>query len=480
MSVDPSTNRKKRKYRFPLNPHTNPVLLEKKPDSRFIGPIRSLLSALLVISSYCMAETDTVEPPGKSRVILDHLKNGVDALTDPLITGEESSDGLYSSSWGPANVRLSMLRGLKITWADSDFSLRVGGRFFLDLAVYIEDQNNLGDSGLGARTILVEMNGQLNKNWPYRLSWGGFTEGGKVNSSGVQLDDAFIRYLGFDHVVLTAGQHTEPFSLEQQTSSLNTTFLERALPNAFVPGTTVGISAAFGGENWFASGGFFSEQISDYKDQGSQGYGVTGYLSTSPWRIDQGVVHFGSSWSYRVVTDEKDIFFRYRPESGLTEVRYVNTGIILGAESIRRLGVDIVTIFGPWSFQGEYIYTDVERNLGFQNVDFDGWYAFLSWFVTGESRKYRENGVIGAVTPNHSYGAWEIALRVSGIDLNDADISGGEEQNLTFGVNWYIHQQMRVMFNYSYVMTDANANGNGTVSGNDNPHIIQMRFQANF
>lgn len=458
-------------------------MLKKNPDSQRISPFVLFLLTLMVFGNRCVAESETPEIseiPETGRPIMDQLKHSFDALTDPLISGEESEEGLYSDSWGPLNARLSMLRGLEISLDDSDFWLRVGGRILVDYAYYLEDRNDLGDNGVGARMILVEMNGQLTKNWPFRLSWGGFTEGGKVNSAGVQLDDAYIRYLGFDHIVLTAGQHTEPFSLEQQTSNLNITFLERALPNAFAPGSTVGISAAFAGEKWFASGGFFSEQLSDYKDQGSQGYGVTGYFSTSPWRNEEGVVHLGGSLSYRVVTENEAVFFRYRPESGLTTVRYVNTGTIQGAEAIKRWGVDVVGIFGPWSFQGEWIYTGVDRGSGFQNVDFDGWYAFLSWFVTGESRKYRENGVIGTIVPSHAYGAWEIGLRMSGIDLSDADVSGGMEHNLTVGVNWYIHKQLRIMFNYGFVMTDANANDNGSVFGSDNPHILQMRLQANF
>jgi phosphate-selective porin OprO/OprP len=450
------------------------------PESIHLCLLITLLWGVSVIGNTSLAETEVNENTKKDKVILDNIKHGVQSVIKPIITGQESSEGLYFNKWGPANFRLSMLRGLEMTWDDSDFSMRLGGRAYIDLAFYVEDQNDLGDNGLGVRTILVEMNGKLNKNWSYRFSWGGFTSGGKVNTSGVELDDAFVRYLGFDNVILTAGQHTEPFSLEEQTSSLNMTFMERALPNAFAPGTTLGISASTGGNNWFATGGFFSEQITDTKDQGSQGYGFTGYLSTSPWRNDQKVIHIGSSFSYRAVGDENDIFFRNRPESGLSTVRYVNTDTIAGADVIGRFGFDIVGIFGPWSFQSEYIHTHLGRDTGYQDVDFSGGYAFLSWFPTGESRNYRKNGVFGVVTPEQPYGAWEIALRYSGIDLNDADIRGGEEHNITFGVNWYIHQQLRLMLNYIYVMTDAKANDNGDVLGNDNPHIIQMRFQANF
>lgn len=437
----------------------------------------SFFSVLLLFASSCLAETKAIE---QHQNILNQFKQGIQSATKPAPYSEELNKGQYSNKWGPANLRLSILRGLELTWDNNDFYLKVGGRIYMDLAFYNEDQNDLGNNGLGLRSIQVDMSGKLNKNWAYHLKWGGFTSGGKLNTSDVFLKDAFIRYLGFDNVIFTIGQHTEPFSLEQQTSSLNITFMERALPNAFSPGHTVGLSAAFGGVNWFASGGFFSEQISNFKDQGDLGYGLTGYLSTTALRNDYGLIHLGGSFSYRFGNNDNDVFFRYRPESGLTDVRYVNTGAIAQTNTIGRFGFDVVGIFGPWSFQSEYIHTRIDRNTGYADVDFDGWYAFLSWFVTGESRNYHENGVFGSTTPIHSYGAWEIALRYSNINLNDADIHGGEEHDITLGVNWYIHQQLRLMFNYIFVMTDLNANDDGTVTGNNTPHIIQMRLQAHF
>lgn len=436
------------------------------------------MTALLsVLAGSACAEEEVIE---KKSPILHRFTDGVQMVTRPVLTGEEREEGLFSTQWGPAHFRLSMLRGFELTLEDHPFSMKLGGRVYLDSVHYFNDKNDLGETGLALRTILVNMSGKLTQNWAYRFSLGGFTSGGRVDTSGVELDDAYFRYLGFDRVVLTIGQHTEPFSLEQQTSSLNITFMERALPNAFAPGSTLGISAATGGEKWFAIGGFFSKQLSESKDQGSLGRGFTGYVSGDPIQNEYGTIHFGSSFSFRHVGDQRDIFFRYRPESGITDVRYVNTGVIPGTESLTRWGIDVAGIFGPWSIQGEYMDTTVGRKDDYEDVGFHGWYAFVSWFPTGETRNYLENGVFGGIKPMHKYGAVELAVRFSSIDLTDRDIRGGSEQNITVGVNWYIHQQLRVMFNYIHVNTDAFANDNGSVEGNDSPNILQMRFQANF
>ena len=450
------------------------MLYKFLPDQKTVCLLTTLL---LGFTGSASGEEENIE---EKRPILNRFTDGVGMVTRPVFTGEEREKGLFSTQWGPAHFRLSMLRGFELTFDDNPFTMKIGGRMYLDIVHYFNDKNDLGDNGFGMRTLQVDILGKLTQNWAYRFSVAGFTNGGRVSASGVALDDAFFRYLGFDHTVVTIGQQTEPFSLEQMTSSLNITFMERALPNAFAPGSTLGISAATGGERWFAIGGFYSKELSESKDQGSLGRGFTGNVSVTPMQNDYGVIHTGSSFSFRRVGDQREIFFRSRPESGITDVRFVNTGVIPGTKSLLRWGLDVVGIFGPWSIQGEYMDTTVGRKDDFENVGFHGWYTFLSWFPTGETRNYLENGIFGGIKPLNDYGAVELAVRFSSIDLNDKDITGGSEQNVTLGVNWYIHQQLRVMFNYIYVNTDANANDDGSVEGNDSPHVLQMRFQANF
>jgi phosphate-selective porin OprO/OprP len=107
---------------------------------------------------------------------------------------------------------------------------------------------------------------------------------------------------------------------------------------------------------------------------------------------------------------------------------------------------------------------------------FSGYYAYASYFLTGEHRAYKNSsGTFDRVKPKTNFGkggtgAWEVALRYSGLDLNDAPIQGGELEDITFGLNWYLNPNVRAMFNY--VLADLDTVGNAD--------IVQLRFQIDF
>ena len=109
---------------------------------------------------------------------------------------------------------------------------------------------------------------------------------------------------------------------------------------------------------------------------------------------------------------------------------------------------------------------------------FNGFYAFASYFLTGEHRPYStSSGTFAGIKPKQNFldgkgglGAWEIAARYSQLDLNDEGIDGGKLGDFTFGLNWYLNPNYRVTFNY--VFADLKDVGD--------THILGMRFQVAF
>ena len=195
------------------------------------------------------------------------------------------------------------------------------------------------------------------------------------------------------------------------------------------------------------------------------------------------MLHLGLGYSYGSRNEDDldaPMQFRTRPESRLTDDRLVDTGPI--PEKRRdTVNAELAMIFGSWSFQGQCYYTSLDGNDA-DDPDFWGYYAFLSYFITGEHRNYnRSIGVFTGVEPQPvfhpmkgEWGAWEIALRHSYVDLNDADIYGGKENNITAGLNWIHNRNVRLMFNYIHAYVK---NRKSPFVDNGRTHIFQVRFQ---
>ena len=132
----------------------------------------------------------------------------------------------------------------------------------------------------------------------------------------------------------------------------------------------------------------------------------------------------------------KTVAFDSRPESDVTTRKLVATGDITNVDSYTNIGVEVAIVKGPWSIQGEYIYTNVNRGDTNSDPQFHGFYTYLSWLITGESRPYSAiNGEFGRIKPKNNFGkggsgAWEVAVRYSGLDLDDRGVNGGNENNV--------------------------------------------------
>ncbi len=394
-----------------------------------------------------------------------------DKQHERLIRALDSEAEVAESS---GEVKVETGGGLEASTYDGAFSFKLGGRQMVDAAFYDQDKNNLGD-GTELRRARLDVEGRMFHDWTYELAVD-FSDG------DADVKDAYIGYEGWWPASFKVGQFKEPFSLEELTSSKYITFMERALPNEFAPGRNIGIGGHRYWDSFTVAGGVFGEAFdSDTDDEGDEGYGVVGRLTFAPIHQDRRALHLGAAAEYRVTDDEDQIRFRARPESHVTDVRFVNTGRIQEVDHTVKYGLEAAGVWGPFSVQGEYIYTDVDRNSGFEDVDFDGWYAYASWFPTGESRNYKaKKGAFGRVKPRHRYGAWELAARYSTIDLNDDPITGGEEKNVTLGLNWYINSHVRAMANYVIIDNDDDADDDGDEEGNDSPKAFQVRVQADF
>jgi phosphate-selective porin OprO/OprP len=123
--------------------------------------------------------------------------------------------------------------------------------------------------------------------------------------------------------------------------------------------------------------------------------------------------------------------------------------------------------------QAEWYGTTVDQ-IGGGPVFLHGCYAYVSYFVTGEARAYdRKEGAFDRIRvlspflwlkghPNlgRGPGAWELVARFAYLDFNDPNMpktSDGLKQGdslaeTTLGVNWYLNENARLMFNYVHAI----------------------------
>ncbi len=363
------------------------------------------------------------------------------------------------------NIPLS--HGLEYVGSDGNIKLILGGRIQADTAFFNNDSTEFRDAS-EIRRARVLLGANLFRDWNLRYDY-------DFASKSSPVKNVFIRYSGLDNTDFTVGHFQEPFSMEELTSSGTTTFMERALPNTFVPSFHLGAAINAYGNDWTFAAGVFDHALGSNKDAG---HGYSARLTYAPVHDKNRTLHLGFASTYR--NPESDtVRYSVSPESNIADHDLVRTGTISNVVHITGYGLEAAAQFGSYSLQGEYIITDVSRSHN--DVSFSGAYLYASWFTTGEMRNYNSRtGVFGGVKPlrkfdltGKGYGAWELAARYSTIDLNDGPIHGGREDDITLGVNWYLNNNVRLMANYLSVHSKRRA-------VRDDPAIFQLRAQIDF
>ena len=394
----------------------------------------------------------------------------------------------------PNDFRVFWNNGLRFETEDKRFKMRIGGRIHNDWAFIDQDrelEQIFGDEedGTEFRRARINLQGEIYDTVVFR---GEYDFAG--NDSDPDFQDVFIGLKNLPLVGnIQVGHFKEPMGLEQLAGNNHITFMEQALPCVLLPGDNLGLmlfNDALSQRLTWAIGAFKDVDAfpSDDDSDEDQGVSITARLTGLPWYRDGGrkLLHLGASYSHRN-PDGAVLGFRQRPEAHLAN-RYVDTGLYNGfrmadarMDDMDVLGLEAAVVYGPFSVQGEYMRADVDTTFA-GDRDFDGWYVHASYFLTGENRQYdRTSGTFGRLKLRHNFslgeqrgwGAWQVAGRYSTLDLDDGIIRGGEENNFTLGLNWYLNPNTRIMLNY--VMANIE---HDLYSGDLN--TFQTRFQVDF
>lgn len=321
-------------------------------------------------------------------------------------------------------------------------NLVLGGRIMLDNTTFDGVHNNQDQgSEWEARRLRLGVTHRAEDDWRVKIELG-FNPSDKT----VGLVDGYLQYRGWKSSRFTFGYMKENFGLENTTSSLDISALERSVvTEAFSPGRNYGFEIAHGGHNYTTSLGLF--QASE-DEQGADGYALTGRVTLSPINQGNRLLHLGTSASIR---DMRGNSFRLREPMEVNTAESVIESRRIDTDQITLLSLEAAGVLNQWSIQGEWMSSWIEEAEDPQALDdpsFSGYYLLLSYCLTGESRNYG-GGSFDGITPSGAGGAWEFIARYSNIDLVDSNL-GTWAESTTVGVNYYATAHLRFMLNLAW------------------------------
>ncbi len=354
----------------------------------------------------------------------------------------------------------------------------LGGRMQVDFATYKNPPGiNLAD-GAEVRRARLFAKGHVGAFY-YKAQY-------DFAGNAVSMKDMYLEYRGLP-LTIRLGNATEPFTMEDNTSSKYLTFMERAMNNAFAPGRKLGLSLIASGESWGAVGGLYTNGAGGASTGIDSRFDASARFSMAPFHERTSILHLGASVNYQLPDSTRQIRMRARPESHITGVRFVDTGTLGNVDHLLQYGLEFAGVMGRFSLQSEYTHSLVKyRSAATPASNFSGYYATVSCFLTGESRSYDvAEGTFGRIHPLHPFqpkgdgwGAWEIASRLSQIDLEDTGVAGGKARNIALALNWYPHSHLRWMLNWIHASVDRSPLA--PLQTGFGPDVFQMRVQVDF
>ena len=311
---------------------------------------------------------------------------------------------------------------------------------------------------------------------------GGFGYKFEVDFAGneISVADAILSYEN-GPIEIAIGQHNNFQSLEELTSSLHTTFIERAaFTDAFGFERRLGASITYARGDFLAQAGIFTDNL---EDTDSKNRGADARIVFMPKAGDT-QLHFGGSFHYNDLDDPAaQLRYRQRPLVHFTSQRFIDTRS-MGADSETGYGLEAAAIAGRFHAAAEGYWQSVDMPGVTDDPSFFGGYVEAGVFLTDDTRGYK-GGKFDRTKPSGpvgegGIGSVQFTLRYDHLNLNDAGIVGGRQAGYFAALVWKPTDYTALMLNYGRLQyTDAIL---PTASGDTSYGVdaIGMRAQIDF
>jgi phosphate-selective porin OprO/OprP len=307
----------------------------------------------------------------------------------------------------------------------------------------------------------------------------------------VRLRDTFVGITALPGIrELKVGYFREPFSLEGATSSRFITFLERSPLNQIDPTRNWGLAGY-----WYPDPEQMTIGLGVFRD----GTNSTGFESGdgNNWAITTRITglplyeedddrfrlfHIGAAFSNRV-PDNGIFVFDLGAQSSLLSASDVAPSpflprVQIPAGSDQRYNLQSALVIDSWSLQSEWFGLAVQQ-YNSSVVFLHGFYVYSSYFLTGEHRGYnKRNASFDRVKVRRplvktkedttsGLGAFEFSARFALANFDSLNLqvpqtngpqvgvfAGTILYQATLGLNWYLNDYTRIMFNYTLAVPD--------------------------
>ena len=455
---------------------------------------------------------------------IDYLKQQLEAMSEKLqqLQVKQATETKAAVAVPAPRVTQSATSKLAIESADGQYSVGLTGGLQGDVGYYpgfTAKNKSIGpqdlNSGFNARRARIGVTGKAAGDFAYTFI---YDAGNSSDATPKGIEAAQVAYLGLKNFQFDIGYGSQPFTMDQATSSYDTLFMERSTP------TNIALALNTGDNRSAVGGRYFTDRLwvgayvtgpaeGDVHGQGERigafqriayqvladpdyslhaGFGVDELIKAplnngAAPSTTQSVNLTTGAITTSTVPSPYSISLSDQPELRVDTTTFANTGT-LGSLTNPVTGAQIydLELAGNWHnfyAQGEYFHFDIERR-GLDTASFDGGYGEIAWTLTGESHKYNPvNAAYNRIIPEHAFdpsqgywGAWEVAGRVSYIDLTSyftpgksissssqpSAVNGGKQTSFTAGLNWYPNNYMRFELNYIHTDYDkANSSSSG-------------------
>jgi phosphate-selective porin OprO/OprP len=460
---------------------------------------------------------------------IDYLKQQLEQVSDRLqqlqVKQAAEVKAVEAKPAGPRITQNPTTSKFAIESADGQYSVGVTGALQGDVGYYPgfdAKSKAIGpqdlNSGFNARRARIGVTGKAAGDFVYTFI---YDAGNSSDATSKGIENASVNYVGIKNVSLDFGYGNQLFTLDQSTSSYDTLFMERATPSNIATGLNTGDNRSSVGGRYYNDRLFVGAYVTGpaVGDVHGQAERIGAFQRVAYQVISEpdATLHIGAAVDELIkaplnngaaatailtapvgggpVTTSNapsaySISLSDQPELRVDATTFANTGtlgtLLNPVTGAQVYDVELAGNYRNFYAQGEYYHYQIDRS-GLDTATFDGGYGEIAYTLTGESHKYLPNtAAYTRIIPEHAFdpsqgywGAWEVAGRVSYVDLTSgftpgqaisaksqpSAVNGGKQTSFTAGLNWYPNNYMRFELNYIHTDYDKDNSGSAGILG---------------